>query len=99
MIDLDGKSDYSKAIFLKNEKLEEIRVFPNPASSYVLLENLDGKALNIRILDALGRDIIVQQKSSELSIRISMAGVSFGTYFMQIQSEKGMIFKKVLVGK
>ena len=99
LIDLDGKSDYSKVIYLNKVENSEIKVYPNPATDIINIENLDGKYLTIRVLDDLGREIIGQIKSNSQIVKIPIVNISTGTYFVQLQDKKQIIYKKVIVNK
>jgi hypothetical protein len=99
LIDLDGKIEFSKVIYLNKAEEAEIKVYPNPATDFINIENLDGKSLNIKVLDGLGREIIGQTKTSENNVKIPIRNVSTGTYFIQIQDQKQTIYRKVIVNK
>ena len=99
MLDLDGKYEYSKIIFINNNSEAGIKVFPNPAFDYINIENMVGKNLNIRILDALGQEIKNIINLSDSNIKISVDGISTGAYFLQINDGGKVQYKKVMVNK
>jgi Concanavalin A-like lectin/glucanases superfamily/Secretion system C-terminal sorting domain/HYR domain len=99
MVDLDGKSDYSKTIFIKSDSETEIKVYPNPATDFVNVENIFGKILSIKILDEFGREIKTVLNSSAPIIKIDVDGISSGVYFMQINDGVRVNYKKVVLGK
>jgi Concanavalin A-like lectin/glucanases superfamily/HYR domain/Secretion system C-terminal sorting domain/Lectin C-type domain/SprB repeat len=99
LVDLDGKSEFSKVIYLGKKENTEIKVYPNPATDFINIENLDSNKLNIRVLDELGREIISQTKSNDTNVKIPIGNISTGTYFIQIQNQKQTIYRKVVVNK
>jgi len=75
---------------LENKK---IKVYPNPAQDFIQIENLDGQALMLNILDLDGR-IIIEQTINENSSTISLETIrKTGILFYQLIDKEGNIRK------
>jgi hypothetical protein len=90
--DLGGKVIYSKIISLQNLKapfgfLEVIKIYPNPVSDILTVENLDN-ANNIEIVNILGQTVLYFPKLNDHTIHIS--SLESGVYFLKMG---GNIFK------
>ncbi len=82
----------------ENETLNQIKLFPNPASEKVTILIPEGlNSGNITIFDTLGRSVFQKNFTTSESINIPLNGIEKGTYFVTISSEKGKISKKLLV--
>jgi shikimate 5-dehydrogenase len=76
----------------------EIEVFPNPANSYlniqlpadVVLENIQLNDLNGKTL--IEKNTLLERKKTVLDIK----SIPNGTYLLQLQTDKGVVNKKVL---
>ncbi|RZJ73673.1 T9SS type A sorting domain-containing protein [Flavobacterium sp.] len=81
--DADSIPDYTDPFELKADDFSknEIRLFPNPASSLVSIVGADEKAA-VAIFDLHGRKLKQQSVSSEVNV----SGFSSGIYLMQITS-------------
>jgi hypothetical protein len=81
---------------------EVLSVFPNPAASYI---NIDLSALNrnvyrISLLDILGTELVsMKPGSNRIPVRIALADISDGVYYIRVDSDQGMITRKILVQK
>jgi len=77
-----------------NEKMEAIRVFPNPfSSSFAIIIN-QGPA-KLEIINCLGAVVFSTQLTDEHN-EINMSQYSNGIYFIKLTSERGSILKKVV---
>ncbi len=73
--------------------LQGIFVYPNPTESLILLKNTDDiQILNLDFYNHLGQKI----KSFGLQESIDISEFEKGVYFLQISSNRGDIFKKVI---
>lgn len=95
-IDLDGKFDYSKILFVKTNAESNQIVYPNPAIDYVSIENMDGKIMTIRLIDNFGRAVISQVTSTESIIKLPINDLKPGSYFIQIENQNQMISQKII---
>jgi hypothetical protein len=90
--------EYEKITTGIDEELAQIKIYPNPAIGSVFVEFPRELNIEITILDAVGRTLKIdrltnQQQKSELSL----AGIKAGIYFLQIQTTKGVLIRKLIV--
>ncbi|MDP3928187.1 MAG: C10 family peptidase [Bacteroidota bacterium] len=76
---------------------EGIAVYPNPAKDAIQIDlrKFEGKVQHITLLDNLGRNMPITY--DEASGTIDVSGFTEGIYLLQIESNKGVISKKILV--
>lgn len=73
-----------------------MNVYPNPATQYVILEvNMEEMNGLVVITDMLGRQCL-QQKVGETSVRISVADLPTGMYFLTYSDGKRKVTRKLL---
>lgn len=75
-------------------QLENINLYPNPASSTINLRNAENA--DIQIFDILGK-LIYSQDNIPMEVRINVSGLQAGTYFMKISKDNAVATKKFLV--
>ena len=103
MIDLDGRSRYSKIITIRlDNSFSDAVVFPNPTAGDLHIKLNEALQANSRlqITDITGR--IVQQQSvsaNELSIDIDIQKLSAGRYFIKILNNTQVINQSFVVIK
>lgn len=68
-----------------------LRIFPNPNSDFVMIENAEG--LNFRLFDTQGTGILKQKIISNLQ-RISLDGIRAGVYIIEIVNIDNSFFEK-----
>lgn len=80
MVDLDGKSKYSKIIALENKLQAKPKIFPNPTSDYF---SISGNSIfeKLQIVDATGR--LVKELLPQIDNKYSLRGISSGVYFLR----------------
>jgi hypothetical protein len=87
-ISKSGEVVYSKIItFSTGNPLISINVFPNPATSYIMLENAPAdKKLNVTLYDLSGKKMInVNYTQNSM---ISLQGVNSGMYIIKVTDDK-----------
>ena len=100
MIDRDGSSEYSKTIAVRAEdenKAPEVKVYPNPFKSEVLVENVPAEAKEIKVMDISGR-VVYSQKIMNLegTIQLSLpANLENGIYFMMFEGSTNELIKLI----
>jgi len=81
---------------LEENVLSGLDVYPNPSSSGVFtLENESRATLQIKLLDASGKEIHSQETSAAI-VPFDISEASNGTYYLKIESEAKSILKKIL---
>jgi len=90
---------YSQIIGVNEVKFDKgIALFPNPAPG-VFTINVSGSWVNsiIEIYNLVGKKVIQFDMKNNSRQIIDMSGFSNGVYFVRINTQSGMIFKKVLL--
>jgi hypothetical protein len=72
-------------------------VYPNPAHDKLFIETNQSTALNIEVIDALGKMILKENHSGETKISVNINHLPKGIYFLKISS--GGVFKVVRLVK
>ena len=80
---------------------EQIRVFPNPANSYVTIDlsELSGQPLNIRMIDPTGVNKFEKQGYTQPELSIDVTNFESGLYIIQFSNERSLVRQKVLIKK
>jgi hypothetical protein len=79
----------------ENSKLEQfINIAPNPFNTELMIEAVS-KISQISIYNTLGQ-IIKTQEASDKKVNLNNTDLQNGIYFLHIETEKGMVIKKVL---
>jgi len=96
MIDIDGTSAYSPVKTLKAGAETEIAVFPNPATTYVVISAGDNISQQVQIISHTGQ--VVKQVAAHGKISISVMGFTPGNYIVRTIDESGLAksFKLVI---
>jgi len=97
-----GRSSYKISIGnlgVEDYPMEEITIYPNPASDHVWISLVNKSFIGlIDIYDQTGKKVISKAISNDQNdVQINLNGISSGLYFMNIDSGKAMISKKLLV--
>ena len=82
---------------LQNNPQLQINLYPNPATQYIVLDMSTGEEMNgaVMIMDMLGR-VCLQQQAERASIRLSVADLPTGMYFLIYTDGKRKLTKKFL---
>ena len=71
-------------------------VYPNPSSSEFKLESLFG-VKSIEFIDMSGRTVYTLQLGLATQSRIGVHSIREGVYFLKVDTEKGMVTKRIVV--
>jgi hypothetical protein len=81
-----------------NEHANSVGIYPNPTSGELRIENGELRIENVEVFDVFGRNILLPTcplvHSPTATINISH--LSPGIYFIRIQTENGVIMKKII---
>ncbi len=82
------------------DRLNNIRVFPNPASHHIQIEvlNMSIQNLDIRLYDMVGR-LVLNQKNQSNSDIIQTTDITNGTYILELNLNGQRYQKRVIVSK
>ena len=76
---------------------DKISVFPNPANKTITISNSENINISeITIVDLNGRIIKTQKFSNISNIEISLTDLTSGIYLMNINTDKGIVTKKIV---
>ncbi len=99
-----GSSVYGYAALYKNGETTEIvitnsskdfKIYPNPATENLFIENLNDNTFQLKILDITGK--IIYQNNDNKSLKIKVTDYPKGVYFVKIKQENKTIVHKILV--
>lgn len=77
-------------------QLEDISLYPNPASTVLNLKNAENA--DIQVFDILGK-LILSQTNISNDAQVNVSSLQNGTYFMKISKENAVTTKRFLVAK
>ncbi len=73
----------------------QVKVFPNPASDYVILDLPKNGSYNVEIFNQFGQRVMFKQvKSQKINLHLDLDA---GIYFLRVSSDKVKIVKKLIV--
>jgi len=78
------------ATSVENFDQSNIRIYPNPANNYILIEDID-KINSIEIIDIFGKVV-----TCETNNKIDISTFKRGVYFIRISNENNTIIKKII---
>ena len=76
---------------------EKVKVYPNPVSEVLNIEMGDLNGQNLALYDVLGKQVLYQELQSDNVINLNINRFKKGIYLMKIQSEQGLVSKRVVV--
>lgn len=83
---------------MREDKLEAISVYPNPAKDYLVVDNFgDKKQYHITIIDCLGKRAL-QSNSISLPHKLDINYIDDGIYIIEIRSGNNVLRKKFIKG-
>ncbi|MVO08879.1 T9SS type A sorting domain-containing protein [Flavobacterium sp. TP390] len=95
----DATASYNTYCALSTDDFEfskQFTVYPNPVKDVLNIQNNEGITVKkYTILDVNGRILINQSKEIQNN-SINFSSLSNGTYFIQIETEKGLVTKKII---
>lgn len=102
MIDQDETFEYSP---IRSVKLSEVpatamRIYPNPATHFVIIESRDGarEKMNIQVVNLNGQ--VMKQSAGQGRVTVQVNDLLAGNYFVRVSNDKGNVQShKLLIGK
>jgi uncharacterized repeat protein (TIGR01451 family) len=86
ILNTDKQVDYEKNI---------IRIYPNPTTGILQIEQKYNNDFNIKIYDNLGR-LVLQKQSNSTNSNLDISNLADGIYFIAIQVNNELISRKIL---
>lgn len=81
---------------IEQHSLENILIYPNPASAYVTIGN-NHKDLSVKLIDQIGRLIRQLSFQENESIKIDLTQLAEGIYYLQLSNEESTMGKRLLI--
>jgi len=90
-VDLDGRSDMTRIVSVRVEGNELVRIFPNPAADFIVVES--GNALNrVDVFNSAGK-LVQTAQTGEKSIRLNVSNLPKGLYVVSVDGRELKIVK------
>ncbi|MCF8332327.1 MAG: T9SS type A sorting domain-containing protein [Bacteroidales bacterium] len=80
----------------KDQEMSSFRIFPNPALDIIFITIEQKSVYSVEIFNLAGQ-MIFSKEVNEQQLRVNVSGWDPGLYFVQLSTEKGIIFRKVIV--
>lgn len=80
---------------LKEENSNEVALFPNPASDFISIKNIE-EGSKLELIDALGNSVI-SQTCMETTEKLSIGHLAKGSYIVRIINDQGVQLKPVVI--
>ncbi len=74
-----------------------LTIYPNPSTDFVQINGLDKPVETIRVIDMTGKSVIVRNIENELNPKIEVNTLESGQYFIQLESNEGVITETITV--
>ncbi|SRR5579883_669003 len=74
---------------------DSISVYPNPSASMITIASGAEPLEDVRILNILG-ETVLHEANNDLSLHLDISSLPPGTYFLEIQTAKGVVMRKVV---
>jgi hypothetical protein len=73
----------------------QLIIYPNPTSGEVV-ESSEYRVQSIEIFDLLGKMVFIVETQCIASLQFNISHLPAGIYFLRIQTENGVVTKKVV---
>mgnify|MGYP006279043339 CR=1 FL=1 len=80
----------------KDQEMSSFRIFPNPALDIIFITIEQKSVYSVEIFNLAGQ-MIFSKEVNEQQLRVNVSGWDPGLYFVQLSTEKGIIFRKIIV--
>ena len=81
---------------IKTIETSTVKVYPNPTTGELRIENYDLLVEKIKIFDIYGRNVLSQNVCSTQHTKLNISHLSTGVYFVKISTEAGEVVQKVV---
>ncbi len=76
---------------------DDLKIYPNPASSQLCIENLPKKGIEINLINHLGQSIHSYSNPSNNKLTLNTSNLTSGLYFLQIRAKNTFINEKIII--
>jgi hypothetical protein len=87
---------------IKNPQLNasQLKLYPNPATQHVILENVSGlKMKHITLFNVLGQEVLSLPVTNNAKQSINVTQLTSGIYQVRIECEEGIVMRKLEILK
>lgn len=84
------------SVGINNEVLNQVRVYPNPTTGLVQVENAQNASINV--YNVIGELVMSVRKASQLNT-LDLSGLHNGTYMIQVVSDNAVKTQKVVLNR
>lgn len=102
MLDIDGRSSYSKTIVVQLDRSPQVLLYPNPSNRKITIQLQQPITISngLQVSDVTGRIVIRQQlKRGQRSFDLDVTGLMPGQYFVKIINGSDIINRSFTVVK
>jgi subtilisin family serine protease len=85
----------STSVLAKNH--DDLKIYPNPASSRIYIENTPSQNVDIRLINHLGQTVHSFSNITNNILSINTSSLVGGVYFLQLKSRNTFINKKIII--
>ena len=89
--------DFAITALPELQQKNEVKIYPNPAKDYFIIENDKNTDWNVGIYSMYGELVQSTFLAKNTRQEIATTGLSAGLYFVQLSSNKGTFGQKILV--
>lgn len=90
-------STFLSGVNAKNNVINSLKIYPNPAKNWVQVELGDLDIMSARILDIQGREVRnLSQLKGQKTATVSLEGIQDGTYIFEVKSKQGISITRLV---
>jgi hypothetical protein len=93
--DFDGTVSYSNIIYINQNAISELKVYPNPFNNLLNIAHPNEKILNLYIYDMQGREILRSENNLSNIVSINLNGLDLNLFIIKIRTENGNHVERV----
>lgn len=82
---------------LNDETLELLKVYPNPTTGIVYVENKDMEELSVQVYNLSGQEVFRIEPSTDQRLELNLSEQSHGMYLMKIISSHGVRAARIMI--
>ena len=87
------------SVGIKENNIKNIRIYPNPANDFIMLEQMNNEILKIQLLSIEGKIIKEFEgfNTNDTKIKLDISSVNSGIYIIRILTNTNSLTKKVII--
>jgi hypothetical protein len=95
--DFDGQSENLKVVRVDENTPVEIKIYPNPASDYIIIEDNQLSSLTYKIYNNIGQEIYLPKNAINQSGVLNTSELQTGIYFLSILQDEEIIKREKII--